>query len=488
MSDEAKRPNVVLIMCDQMRKDALGINNPHGIAHTPHLDQLAREGVNFTSAYSACPTCIAARASLFTGLSPANHGITGYHATTVWRYPTTLAGTFAEAGYHTQSVGKMHVQPPRTLVGFHNIVLHEGFLHDKRRNYRNAIEYDDYLPWLRERLGSDADITDATPGCNGYAVRPWPWDERYHPTAYVVTKAIEFLYRRDPQKPFFLKMGFHRPHSPLDPPRTYWDMYEDVKIPEPLEGDWNDSYDAFGHYHHPENPIPRDPISVKRARRAHYALVTQIDYELNRLFIHMGDLNVMENTVFVFLSDHGDMLYDHRMVRKSVPFEGSAGIPFCIRMPAGMREGFRGITNDKPVEIRDVFPTLCDICGIPTPEGLDGENVLSPDFSREYIHGEHPCGRWSNQFLTNGKEKYMWRSDSGRELLFDVSVDPFEKHDIAREKPERTAYWRALLVKELTDRPEGYVEHGSLIIGRQPVAALPWAGIGKAAWEKELKS
>lgn len=106
-----KHPNVLMIVADQMRRDALGLNPP-GFAHTPHLDQLAREGINFTRAYSACPSCIAARATLLTGLKHENHGFTGYDSRPEWHYDVTLPGVFAEAGYHIQCVGKMHVEPP----------------------------------------------------------------------------------------------------------------------------------------------------------------------------------------------------------------------------------------------------------------------------------------------------------------------------------------------------------------------------------------
>ena len=140
----SERPNVLLIITDQMRRDALGVNGgPH--VHTPHLDQLARESVNFTRAYSACPTCIAARATLFTGLRHERHGFTGYDPNPEWKYGVTLPGVFADAGYHTQCVGKMHTKPQRALMGFHNVVLHDGFLHDSRRQHPNPIFMDDYL-------------------------------------------------------------------------------------------------------------------------------------------------------------------------------------------------------------------------------------------------------------------------------------------------------------------------------------------------------
>ena len=470
-----ERPNVLLIVVDQMRRDALGLNHP-GFAYTPHLDQLAREGVNFTRAYSACPSCIAARATLLTGLKHENHGFTGYASEPEWRYPVTLPGVLADAGYHTQCVGKMHVEPPRALVGFHNVVLHDGFLHDKRRKYRDPVEYDDYLPDLRRELGPGADICDCGIGCNGYATRCWPWDERLHPTSWVTTRSIEFLRRRDPTKPFFLKVSYHRPHSPLDPPPSYFSMYEGRKLPDPLQGDWTH---FLRNCPNPENPVPEEEYFRDRARRAYCALVTQIDHELNRLFIELGDLNLWENLLILFVSDHGDLLYDHGMVRKSLPFEGCAGIPLFLRLPRSMRGGREGIIDRRLAELRDIFPTICEVCGIEAPAGLDGESLLAPESRRKYLHGEHANGELSNQWLTDGDEKYCWFPHDGRELLFDLGADPGELHDLSAERPERTAFWRERLVQELADRPEHYVLNGHLRPGSESRTSLPWAGIGK---------
>ena len=468
------RPNVLLIVVDQMRRDALGVNGSDDL-HTPHLDQLAREGINFSRAYSACPSCIAARAALMTGLRPDRHGFTGYDSRVEWRYPTTLAGTLAAAGYHTQCVGKMHVEPARNLLGFHHVVLHDGFLHDKRQQYRDAIEYDDYLPDIRRHLGPDADIGDCGVGCNGYAVRPWPWDVRYHPTSWVTSRSIEFLKRRDPTRPFFLKVSYHRPHTPLDPPPEFLRLYDAIELPEPIESDWSGFLSTAGNV---ENPVPSQPPFRDRARKAYHASVSHIDYELNRLFIALGDLRLWDNLLIVFVSDHGDLLYDHRLVRKALPFEGCAGIPLLLRLPPPLQDR-SGRTDGRLAELCDIFPTICEVCGIPVPASLDGHSLLDETFRRDSLHGEHCYGEWSNHWLTDGREKYCWFSQSGRELLFDLVGDPQERHDLSAARPERTAFWRHRLVQELAGRPEGYVEAGQLVNGRTPVPSLPWAGKGK---------
>ena len=163
-----QRPNVILICVDQWRGDALSIAG-HPVVHTPYLDQLCLGGARFTRAYTATPSCIPARAALMTGLSQERHGRVGYRDGVPWDYEATgptLAGEFTRHGYQTQAIGKMHVFPERTQLGFQNVLLHDGFLHYARNRERDAGLTDDYLPWLRERFGPDADYFDHGVNCN----------------------------------------------------------------------------------------------------------------------------------------------------------------------------------------------------------------------------------------------------------------------------------------------------------------------------------
>lgn len=150
---EQKQPNIVFIMTDQMRGDCMGIAG-HPDVKTPFLDTLAARGTLFDRAYSACPSCIAARAALHTGLSQEKHGRVGYQDRVTFRYPHTMAGELAKAGYYTQCVGKMHVHPLRNLMGFHNIELHDGYLGAYRREtvpyYEAQKIADDYFYWLKK--------------------------------------------------------------------------------------------------------------------------------------------------------------------------------------------------------------------------------------------------------------------------------------------------------------------------------------------------
>ncbi len=184
-----KRLNLLLITVDQMRGDCIGALG-HPDVETPNLDTMVNEGVAFTRCYSATPTCIPARAALFTGQSQERHGRVGYQDGVDWNYTVTMPGELAKGGYHTHCSGKMHVWPPRSLMGFHSVDLHDGFL--PYRNTGTAARQwmgriDDYLPYLQSQVGQDASINDFGIGCNSWVARPWTGPERAHPTNWVVT-------------------------------------------------------------------------------------------------------------------------------------------------------------------------------------------------------------------------------------------------------------------------------------------------------------
>lgn len=228
-------------MTDQLRADCLGYAG-HPDVKTPYLDTLASRGVIFDHTYSACPSCIAARAALHTGREQSHHGRVGYEDNQPWNYTHTMAGELSKAGYYTQCVGKMHVHPLRNYLGFHNVELHDGYLHCARYGsvpYRESqFVADDYFHWLKQELGTDADVTDTGLDCNGWVARPWTHEEKYHPTNWVTGRSIDFLRRRDPRIPFFLMASYLRPHPPFDAPRHYFDLYSGKDLRPPFVGSW----------------------------------------------------------------------------------------------------------------------------------------------------------------------------------------------------------------------------------------------------------
>ncbi|KRE83784.1 arylsulfatase [Paenibacillus sp. Soil766] len=479
------KPNLLLITVDQMRFDCLSALG-HSIIETPNLDALASSGVIFTNAYSATPTCVPARAAIMTGMSQRSHGRVGYQDKVPWQYEHTVAGELAKAGYHTQCVGKMHVYPARNLCGFHNIVLHDGYLHHNRSKHDNTVDghfdqVDDYLQWLRRTAGAELDIMDNGLDCNASTVaRPWHLPEMLHPTNWCVTESIDFLRRRDPSKPFFLWTSFVRPHSPLDPPQAYFDMYKNLELPDPPVGGWVDEAAAGANANDPTATFARMPKRrLDRARAAYYALISHLDEQIGRLINAMQEYGVHKDTLIVFTSDHGELIGDHHHFRKSLPYEGSAKIPFIVCDPSG-RFGFaKGSRVEEVIELRDIMPTLLHAADVTRPQTVEGESLLPlcrgehPEW-RPYIHGEHLYGVLSHQFVTDGKEKFIWFTQTGEEQYFNLEDDPQElANAVADERfTSRVATWRNRLIEELEGREEGYVFDGKLVVGRQAKPCL----------------
>ncbi|WP_195892077.1 arylsulfatase [Bacillus niameyensis] len=478
------KPNVVMIMVDQMRFDCLSVAG-HPVVETPNIDQLAHDGVRFTNAYTATPTCVPARAAVMTGMSQRSHGRVGYQERVHWDYPHMLPEEMSRAGYHTQCIGKMHVYPTRNLCGFHNVVLHDGYLHHNRMKntpvHESFDQTDDYLPWLRERLGGHRDLSDLGLDCNASAVsRPWHLPEEYHPTNWVVTQSIDFLRRRDPRKPFFLKMSFVRPHPPFDPPQAYFDYYMSLDIDEPVIGDWASGDDPTGEGLLPTTGGGKVPKQrLKRARAAYYALINHIDDQIGRFMQTLIEYQLYYNTVFLFVSDHGELLGDHNLLRKALAYEGSAKVPFILADPGNQLGLRRGETCDKVVELRDIMPTILDAGKVSIPDTVEGESVIPLAQGqelewREYIHGEHAYGSLSHHYIANGKEKYIWYSQSGEEQYFDLEKDPYELKNLIQDQEvsEKVAELRKTLIEELEGREEGYTDGTKLIVGKSAQTIL----------------
>lgn len=476
------RPNILLITADQLRGDCMSALG-HPDVKTPFLDTMMNHGAAFTNAYSATPTCVPARVALFTGQSQSAHGRVGYKDCTEWEYENTLPKAFADAGYHTQCVGKMHVWPPRKLMGFHNVVLHDGFLPHRKTDTVAKLWWDrvdDYLPYLRQHCAYMADINDTGIDCNSWVARSWPLPEHTHPTNWTVTQSIDFLRRRDTTKPFFLWTSFLAPHPPLLPPMEYLQQYLSKTLAEPITGDWNPC-DREGHPDIDcfEGQLGKEELQTMRA--GYYGLITHLDHQIGRLLRTLKDEGLRENTVILVTSDHGEMLGDHGMFRKNQPFNGSVKVPLIIYDPGKLLKLKEGQQCREIAELRDVFPTLAAIAGVEVPSTVEGVNLLNclrrEEKSRDYLHGEHTAqqdlGR-SSHYIVTKEFKYIWNSDNGLEYLFDLLSDPEERHDISQELQHRQVLekMRRHLIDELTGREEGYTDGITLLPGKTPRVIL----------------
>jgi len=454
-----QQPNVLLFTTDQQRGDHISISG-HPVIKTPNVDGFVNHGAYFPNAYSEIPSTTGARRILHSGKGSYHCGLVGY-AGTEWHEPNTLAQVLADNGYHCINVGWRNMHPTRKLYGFHTVIPH-----DLREG---ADDYWDYLkrqvgPWAHERAhGCDA---------NGWLARPWHLEERHHPTNWTTDVTIEQLKKRDPTRPWFVWCSHLRPHSPYDPPQHYWDMYINQKLPDPPIGDWAEK-------HNVDVPFPdrtawqgRLPDELSHQSRAAYmAVCTHIDYQLGYMLERLQREGVdLKNTLIIFTSDHGDMMGDHYLHRKSYAYEGSARIPFVIKYPDDM--DLPGGVFEHPVGLQDVMPTILDCVGIAPPEGMTGASALDAVRAkpwREFIHGEHsPCYGPDNamHYLTDGREKYIWFPTTGEEQFFDLTDDRRELHDLSNDvgAAERVALWRDRLIKLLGARGDGFSDGERLLL------------------------
>jgi arylsulfatase len=458
------KENIILIIADQWRGDCLSVAGHSGV-DTPNLDSLANQGTIFNHAYSSCPSCIAARASLFTGLSPNSHGRIGYKDGIEWNYENMLAQVLGNAGYQTHCSGKTHFFPQRKHCGFQS---HDSY--EASQNFDGKY-VNDYREWLRDQTGGTFNEWDHGMGDNSWIARPSQLPEHLHNNWWTMNTSIDFLKRRDKTRPYFLNISFHRPHPPLDPPQAFYDMYKDRDIPDIPVGKWAEKYNVpvmgtatpFGHL--PEHVL-------KHSRRAYYAQLAHIDNQIGRLLTSLRNLDE-EKPHIIFTSDHGELLGDHNLFCKSLPYEGSSRIPlikFDPSCPAVKDNPF----NDIPTVIEDVYPMILDIAGIDIPNKIDGINPLSDSAEKNsYVHSEHS---WhidqSWQMLTDGCEKYIWWAKSGEEQFFDLQNDPEEMNDLGQDPAfaDRLKYWRQILIAKLAKRPEDGLSDGTKLI---PGKALP---------------
>jgi choline-sulfatase len=452
-------------MTDQHRADCVGANG-NAVIHTPHLDRIGREGAILRRAYSAVPSCTPARAGLLTGLSPWHHGMLGY-GRVARRYRNEMPRLLREAGYHTVGLGKMHWYPQRALHGFHKTLLDES----GRSETRGFVS--DYRRWFRQAApGHDPDATGI--GWNDYAARPYALPEELHPTRWMGDQAVEFLQGYDRAEPFFFKVSFARPHSPYDAPQRFFDRYQDAALPAAVVGAWAERHAMRG------ADLPSDTWrgdlgveQVRRSRQGYYGSVSFIDEQIGRILEALEARGDMDNTLILFTADHGDMLGDHHLWRKTYAYEASARIPMLVRWSDGLIDAPRGLTLDPPVELRDVLPTFLDAAGALTdPTRFDGHSLLDlarggTDGWREAIDLEHDAcyrgaGYWNA--LTDGRHKYIYHAQTGEEQLFDLDTDPDELNDLASD-PEHDAVrevWRRRMVEHLAERGAPFVANGDL--------------------------
>jgi len=407
------KPNVIFVFADQWRAQATGYCGNKNVS-TPNIDSLTDESVWFVNAISGIPVCSPYRASLLTGQRPLTHGV---FVNDVYLQPnsSSIAHTFATAGYDTAYIGKWHIDGHGRSV----------YIPEERRQ---GFDYWKVLECTHDYNHSayfDGDCEK---------IKYWDGYD-----AIAQTNDAENYIRSHSKnnKPFFLMLSWGPPHSPYDTaPEKYKKMYnpEDIVL---------------------RQNVPKETEKESRNWLAgYYAHCSALDDCVGSLLKTIRDCDIEEDTVFVFTSDHGDLLGSHGYQKKQQPWDEAICVPLLIKFP-GMKN-WSPSKSDVLIDAHDIMPTLLGLCDIPIPNSVEGT-----DFSK-HIQGEsttggeaaiiscpHPFGQWSKSF--GGREyrgiktkRYTYCRDlNGPWLLFDNKTDPFQLNNLV-DKPEKKNLLKSL--------------------------------------------
>lgn len=470
---KAPKPDILLIMPDQMRADCLSILG-HPAVRTPQLDELARGGALFRRAYTTVASCIPARFALLSALHPQTSGVVGFKAKPF--STPTLPELLSQSGYTTVLVGRnMHQVPASKSCGYQKRILGSTYVAND--------QYDRFLKRSAPETGGIRKLVENLGVTyNHWQAKPWPLADNLHPTEWIVNQSRKVIAEAGVDRPLFLTSSFYAPHPPLFPPKKYFDAYLKQKLPPPAHGDWVDwgalspKGDRNGHR------ILLEGETLRAAQAGYFGLIEHIDNQITSLIrdFKARSKKAGRSWVIVVTTDHGEMLGDHGYFRKCEPYEGSANIPFIICGSPAL-DFKSGLRVAQPVCLEDISPTLLALAGAKSPFRVDGVDLLptlrgQQQVIRAWLHFEHaPCYSKAQAFhaLTDGHYKYIWRPADGTEHLFDLDKDPQEENDLSRKASHLPTLqtWRASLVKRLADRPEGFSVDGRLIRGR-PYPAL----------------
>ncbi|AMV34667.1 Choline-sulfatase [Pirellula sp. SH-Sr6A] len=359
------RPNVLFIISDDLNNMLGCYGDP--LAKTPNIDRLAARGVRFDRAYCTFPLCGPSRNSMLTGLYPNSTGILANAQIFRQTIPThrSLPQAFRNAGYFVTRIGKLyHYNVPRS-IGTNG--------HDDPGSWEMEIN-----PAGVDRLVEEPQIYSLTPGQFGGTLS-WfasPEPDAKHTDGLMASDAEWVLERCSKQndRPFFLALGFFRPHTPYVAPKTYFSKYprESMPVVQGIDEDQKDiPAPGLGSYKREQDKLT-DELR-QEARQAYLASISFMDSQVGRVVDTLDRLKLSENTIIVFTSDHGYHMGEHGLWQKMSLFEESARVPLLIVTPNSKQAGQVAKT---PVSHVDLYPTLAELCQVPTQDALQGESLV----------------------------------------------------------------------------------------------------------------
>ena len=413
-----KRPNILLIMSDE-HDPAVTCCYGHPLVQTPNLDRLAAGGVLFENAYCNNPICVPSRMSFLTGKYASDVNVFDNGLPLASEVPT-FAHYLEASGYETSLCGRMHMVGPDRLHGFGRRLL------------------DDMSEWVQfgqgplrtpeARRASNSHVTECGPG-------PPRWLEYDRTATDLSERFLRNKAQNQAERPWCLVASFMYPHFPLYAPQEYLDLYPAHRIDLPDLGDellenQHPAIRQLRYFFHNDHPLPEE--LTRTALASYFALVTLTDEHIGRLLAVVDSSSLKENTVVIYVSDHGEMAGQHGIWQKQCFYESSVRVPLIVAGPQ-LVAGARVSAN---VSLVDIMPTLLDMAGTPIPEGLRGRSLL-PSLRGDPIHDDlvvaeyHAQGMLSAGYMAKkGNLKYNYYVDLPPQL-FNLAADPNEFVNLA---------------------------------------------------------
>jgi choline-sulfatase len=418
---DLNKPNVLIIMSDEHNPRFTGCYG-HPVVRTPNLDRLAGEGVQFDNAYCNSPMCGPSRMSFLTGMYA--HRISAWdNGSVVKSEIPTFANYFEAAGYDTTLCGRMHMIGGNRLHGF------GSRLYEDMEDWMSTSQLANRTP--EARRGSNSHVTECGPGTGS-------WQEYDRHVADLSKRFVETKAAAQEDSPWLLVSGFMFPHFPLIAPEQFYSMYdpEQIELPE-LEGETLESqHEVIRHLRYcfrNDQPIP--PEVERKALASYYALISLMDYHAGQLIDVINNSRLRDNTIIIYLSDHGEMAGRHGIWQKQCFYEDSVKIPMIIRMPGG-QAGKRVAEN---VSLVDIAPTIMKLCGIALPDHLDGSCIVDREgdvpskLQERTIFSEyHAQGMLTGGFMVKKGEFKLNYYVGHPPELYNVKDDPGERADLSR--------------------------------------------------------
>lgn len=433
MSDQAScRPNVLFLLSDEHSYRFFSHLDPSGEGEpvrTPAFDALAAQSCVFHTTYCQVSLCTPSRICMLAGVNPMKSG--GWTNGAMMRPDrTTLPASLADAGYATCLVGKMHLGGNRQFVGF------------QHRPYGDLTGRTGHQ-WepLNRKGGNRVDLRIPDAGITEIP-------ESAHQEQVIVRESVAWLREhthKSPQQPWMLCASFSRPHFPLTAPKRFIDHYWPDRATLPKIRRTGDTVD------HPMTQgmaegfqiESLDEASILRGRAGYFSCVEYLDEIIGDMLATLERSGLLDNTIIVYTSDHGELAGEHGMWWKNSWHEAAARVPLMVSLPEHRRGEFAPIRLQTPVSLADLFPTLCGLCQADIPGDLDGVDLSDViqqgvEPQRGPVFMDNPIPRWGegmeHRMVRDGRWKYIaFRGEAVPDLLFDLEADPLEQHNLASD-------------------------------------------------------